>query len=390
MRNSRPRAAIIGVGHSKVYRRAEEPLGKLAVDAALSAIADAGLTPADIDGITTSPTHPAAGTGNIDGVHTVGTYFMIRALGIDPTYSDQGTFMLTQAIVQGVNAAAAGACKFALVFRALHNPDGRYGRITQSGAYGGDQWYNPYGSTGPTTVAQQLRRYMDKYGGTREDLGRFVVRNREQGLKNENGYWFQHRPERISLEDYLHARPISEPIGMLDCDIPIQGAAAFVITSGERAADYCDRPAYVLGTAISPEFFSPVTYPDTVESQIDAGRRMSAHLYDNANISVSDIDVANLYDGYSANVPFWADATGLCEEGQGLQWVADPGIPLNTSGGNLGSGRMHGVPHVMEGALQVMGRAGNRQVPDAAVSLVTVGGTHHAGGVIFGRDAGPR
>ncbi len=384
MSNEGARVAVVGFGHSKVYRRAEEPLGKLAVEAAREAVRDAGLDMSDIDGIATSPVHPAEGVGAVDGIHIVSTDFMTKALGLDPSYSDQGTFMLTQGFFQAMNAVAAGVCKYALVFRALHNPDGRYGRVSPGRAYGTDQWFTPYGSTGPTTIAQQLRRYMEKFGGTKEQLGTFVVRNRDQGLKNENSYWRQHRPERLTLDEYLGARPISEPMGMLDCDIPIQGAAAFVITSAERARDLTDRPGYVLASAVSPEFFSDVGYPETVESQIDVGRLMAAHLYANGQVGARDIDVANLYDGYSANVPFWADAMGLSEEGQGLQWIADPSIPLNTSGGNLGNGRMHGVPHMMDGAMQVMGRSGARQVEGAELSLVCIGGTHHAGVILFG------
>jgi acetyl-CoA acetyltransferase len=386
MRSRRARAAVIGFGHSKVYRRAEVPLGQLAIQAARLAIADAGLRVSDIDGVMTSPIHPAAGEASIDGVHIVSTYFMIKALGLDPSYCDQGGVMVTQAFVQGINAVAAGACNYALVFRALHNPHGRYGRTNPPYAYGNDQWYLPYGVTGPTTIAQELRRYMETFGGTREHLGAFVVRNRDQGLKNENGYWYQHRPERLTLDDYLAARPISEPLGVHDCDIPIQGAAAFIITSSDRASALAERPAYVLATAISPEFFSPVGYPDTFESQIDAGRWMAKHLYANADIGVRDIDVVNLYDGFSANVPFWADALGLCEHGHGLPWIANPNIPLNTSGGNLGNGRMHGVPHLMDGAMQVMGRSGIRQIKDAKISVVCIGGTHHAGGIVFGSE----
>lgn len=367
-----------------MFRRADIPLGRLAVAAARAAIADAGLQVVDIDGVTTSPSHPAGGgVGSIDGIQSVGTYFMVKALGLDPSYTDQGGVMLSQSFVQGVNAVAAGACKNVLVFRALHNPAGRYGRFAQAVASGADQWSTPYGSSGPSIVALLLQRYMDKYGGTKEQLGKFVVRNRDQGLLNENGFWSQHRQERLTLDQYMTARSITDPLGLHDCDIPVQGAGAFVITSAERARDLVARPAFVQGTAISPEFFSSVTYPHSLESQIDAGRRMARHLYSNAGITAADVEIANLYDGFSANVPFWADAMGLCAEGDGLAWVAHPHIPLNTSGGNLGSGRMHGVPHLMEGALQVMGRAGKRQVAGAETSLVTVGGTHHAGGVVF-------
>jgi acetyl-CoA acetyltransferase len=227
---------------------------------------------------------------------------------------------------------------------------------------------------------------MEHFGGTREHLGRFVVRNREYGLKNENSYWRQYNPVHLTLQEYLATRPISEPIGIYDCDIPVQGAAAFILTSAEIARDITERPAFVRGVAVSPEFYSDVGYPDTFESQIDAGRRMGDHLYQIAEVGPADVSVANLYDGYSANVPFWADALRLSGDGQGLQWIANPTIPLNTSGGNLGNGRMHGVPHLMDGAMQVMGRSGERQVQNTRISLVAIGGTHHAGGVIFGTD----
>lgn len=379
------KVAVVGLGHSKVYRRADEPLGKLAVDAARAAIVDAGLKASDIDGVVTAPAHPAAAGSAIDGIDLVGTDFMIKALKLDPSYSDEGTFMISQAFVQATNAVAAGVCNYALVFRALHNPDGRYGRMDGlSVAYGDGQWELPYGVSGPAIIAPLLQRYMDMHGGTREQLGTFVVRNRDQGLKNENSFWRQHRPERLTLEEYLNVRPISEPLGMHDCDLPVQGAGAYIITSDERARDLTDRPAYLLGSAVSPEFFSRVGYPLTVESQLDAGRRMGVSLYRNAGLGPGDIDVANLYDGFSANVPFWADSLGLSGDGQGLQWIADPHIPLNTSGGNLGNGRLHGVAHLMDGALQVMGRSGERQIEGAQTSLVAIGGTHHAGGFIFG------
>lgn len=386
MRENRAKVAVVGVGHSKVYRRAEEPLGKLAVDAARAAIADAGLKVSDIDGVATSPTHPAGGVGHTNGIHHVDTYFMIKALGLNPSYNDQGTFMVSQTFVQAVNAVAAGACNYALVFRALHNPDGRYGRFAPAVAAGDSQWELPYGASGPSNCGMLLRRYMDKYGGTREQLGTFVVRNRDNGLKWENGYWYQHRPERLTLDDYMNSRPIVEPMCIYDCDMPIQGAGAFIITSAERARDLPNKPAYVLGTAISPEFFSPVGFPLSLESQIEVGRIMGEHLYRNAGIGPKDVDVANLYDGFTPIVPFWAESLGFCAEGEALAWVADPDIPLNTSSGNQGAGRMHGIPHIYDSVLQVTGRAGIRQVPGAEVALAAIAPAHIGGGIVFGSE----
>lgn len=380
------RAAVIGIGFSKLYRRAEVPLGKLAVDAALAAIADAGLRPGDIDGVATAPVHPAALPQAVDGVSFVGVDFMIKALKLDPAWNDEGTFLVMQSFESAVHAVAAGTCTHALVFRALHNPSGRYGRMDIRTAYGPDQWYSTYGSSGSTAIAQSFHRYMHDFGGTKEMLGEFVLRNRRVGLKNPISWWRNNRPGELTMDEYLNDRIVSYPLGVLDCDLPIQGAGAVVITSAERARDLVAAPAYVTAMSYSPEFFSWVGYPDTWESNVEAGRRMGDHLWLNSGVGPADIDVANLYDGFSCNVAFMADSMRLSEPGQGLQWIAHPSIPLNTSGGNLGNGRLHGVIHLADGAEQVMGRAGERQVDGARLSLVTVGGTHHAGAVIFSDD----
>ncbi|MER8589807.1 thiolase family protein [Mesorhizobium sp. M1338] len=357
------------------------------MDAALAAITDAGLEVKDIDGVTTSPEHPVAGAGAVDGLEIVSPWFMINALKLNPSWSDLAGYLVAQSFVQAVNAVAAGACRFALVFRALHNPTGRYGRINPSVVRGGEQWSFPYGLTGPVRPAQQLRRYVHKYGGTKEQLGKFVVRNREHGLKNPNSYWRQHSPEHLTLDDYMNARPISEPLGMLDCDLPVQGAGAFVITSVDRAKSLVQRPAYVLGSTVCPEFFSPVFFSPRVEEEIDVARRMGKHLYANAGITVKDVDVANLYDGYTPMVAYFADAMGFCPEGEGLAWIADPDVPLNTSGGNQGCGRIQGVPHLMDSAMQVMGRSGERQVAGANIALACVGTPMESVSLVFSSEA---
>jgi acetyl-CoA acetyltransferase len=379
-----PGVAVVGLGHSPVFRRAEVPLGALAVGAALDAIADAGLTPADIDGVTTSPDYPAEGLAPAEGISQVGTAFMIDALRLHPRFVEEGGAIVSQSFAQAVNAIRAGACRYALVFRALHNPDGRYGRLVpQEYATGAGQWIAPYGMSGPTMMAQLIRRYMFEFGGTKEDLGRFVVSSRAYGLRNPNSYWAQHRPESISLDDYMNDRPISSPLGMLDCDLPVQGAAAFVLTSAERALDLTATPAHVLGSAVTPRFYSPTYFPATVEEELSVGREIAANLYQQADIGPDDFDVANLYDGFSAIAPFWADMMGLCEPGDGLAWVGAPSIPLNTSGGNLGNGRMHGIPHLYDGISQVMGRSTVRQVDDAELSLVTIASAHIGGAFVF-------
>src|SRR5690606_11868660 len=128
--------------------------------AALEAIASAGLQVSDIDGITTAPLHPAEGGGQAEGIHYVGTGYLSKALGLDPTYADQGYALITQAFVQAVNAVAAGTAKHVLVFRALHNPDGRYGRFDPTIAAGEGQFSMPYGLSAVSMAGLLMQRYM--------------------------------------------------------------------------------------------------------------------------------------------------------------------------------------------------------------------------------------
>jgi len=294
--------------------------------------------------------------------------------------------MVTQTFIQAVNAIAAGVSKYVLIFRSMHNPDGRYGRTDPTTVGGAAQFTFPYGATGPTGFAALQRRYMEKYGATREQLGAFVVRARETGLKWPDGYWYQRRPEPLTLDDYMNARPISEPMSIYDCDLPVQGAAAFVMTTADRAADLPGPAAYIRGTAVSPTFFDASSDWHTLEQYLEIGKTMAKHLYATAGVGPGDVDVANLYDGFSLIAPLWAEAFELCGEGEAFSWIADPTIPLNTSSGNLGAGRMHGSPHLMDGAMQVMGRSGERQVEGAEISLVAIAPTRIGGGVVFSRD----
>jgi acetyl-CoA acetyltransferase len=368
------RTAIVGVGHSKVYRHDEVTLGLLAVDACRKAIEDAGLTPADIDGVAVDPMSPFQGAGDVDGKSSVRPEFIISALGLDVCWYESVSGSISRALIEAINAVASGNCKAALAYRALHNPQGRYGQIAPAGAPGPAQYTFPYGLFAPAMYAHLWTRYMHDYGTTREQMAPFIVNNRQNALLWEHGYWYQHNPHPLSVEDYLNARMISEPLCLFDCDIPVQGCGAFVITSADRAPDLPHPPAYVSGWAL-PGGSSGSTYT-TLDVMRERATQLARRLYENAGVKVTDVDVANLYDGFSIFVPLWLETLGFCEEGEGFDFMTPDRIslngtlPLNTSSGNLGAGRMHGVPHYMDSVLQVMGRSGARQVKKADVALV--------------------
>ncbi|MBO0852573.1 MAG: thiolase family protein [Nocardia sp.] len=374
------RTAIVGVGHSAVHRRDEVSLGRLTLDAARAAVADAGLRLADIEGVVIDPVQPFDGAGRVDGRSFVSPQYIITNLGLDVTWHAEPEWSSTLgAVIEGANAVASGNCRAVLAVRAMHNPSGRYGHFELSEATEGFQYTLPYGVDAPARFAQLWTRYMHEYGTTREQMAPYIIQARNNGLLWEHGYWTQHQPTPLTENDYLSSRMISDPISVLDCDIPIQGCGAFVITSAERAPDLPHRPAYLRGWAV-PRRAAGSPQIMTLDEVREAATLFAKHLYRNARVGPDDIDVANLYDGFSIFVPLWLEMMGFCCAGEGFDFLTpdriglDGTLPVNTSGGNLGAGRMHGVPQVMDGVLQVMGRSGARQVSGAEVVLVTAGG----------------
>jgi acetyl-CoA acetyltransferase len=388
--------AIVGIGHSRVFRRAEVPLAHLAREAILAAVEDAGLALSDIDGIATNPNQPFEGAGSVDGIDLVTANLMRNALGLNTRWalSIVGS-TVGKTVIHTVNAVAAGACNYAIAFKALNNPMGRYGfmdptMISGQGHAGTNgQFVGTYGVTPVALAAFLMRRYMDKYNPRREDLGTFLVENRKLAMLWEWGYWRQYKPELLTLEQYMEARPVASTLGLYDCDLPVHGCAAMVITTPERARDLRHSPAYVLGTA------SPQPHIDNAnwlyEPYMEDGKHVARVLYESAGVSAADVSVVNMYDGFSIFVPMWMEAFGLCGEGEGFAILADRrsrldgALPVNTSSGNQGAGRMHGLPHIIDAALQVMGRSGERQIANPDISIAALGPLHDGAAMLFGR-----
>jgi acetyl-CoA acetyltransferase len=229
-------AAVVGIGHSPVTRYDDVPLGQLTMLACRAAIADAGLQVADIDGVACAPMQPFDSEGSsYEGRNLVTTSFVARALGLDPRWAVDVRGLVGQSFIEAVRAVEAGACDYALVFRALHSPKGSYGHTRQAGARGRAQFSAPYGVFAPGQFAPWWHEYRDRYGsGSREQMATFVVQARKHGLLYEHGYWRQHGAPQLNVEDYLSTPIVSTPMCRLDCDIPVQGCAAFVITTAGR------------------------------------------------------------------------------------------------------------------------------------------------------------
>jgi acetyl-CoA acetyltransferase len=374
-------AAVVGIGHSPVARFDEMPLGRLAVDACRAAIDDAGLKVSDIDGVVCAPMQPFdSESSSYQGRDVLTTSFLIPTMGLNIRWAEDVSGLVGQSFIEAVHAVESGACNYALIFRALHSPKGSYGFTTQTAARGRAQFSAPYGVFAPGMFAPWWHEYRDKYGtGSREQMATFVVQERQHGLLYEHSYWRQNKPIELTVEDYLNSPIVSTPMCVLDCDIPVQGCAAFVLTTGDRAAELPNSPAYVVGVS-APTMGSTGRVAElTFQKEEMCGAQVARELWRDTDFRQADVSVANLYDGFSIMTMLWLESLGFCGPGEAFDFIQDGRIaldgqlPLNPNGGSLGAGRMHGAAHLVDSIQQVQGRAGLCQVSGAQVALASIG-----------------
>ena len=372
-------AAIIGTGYSAIARHGSRPLGALALEALTAAAAEAGVKVEDIDGLCafTSPAR-IGGPTPIDGIDVVtGPYLTsllpLRKLRWSCSIAP-GSFL--GAVVEARNAIAAGQCDIVAVWRAMHNPPGRYGRFTASSGAGIDQFTAPYGlSDNITAIALPYSRYMALYGAARRDMATVVVNSRKNAASNADAVFYR-RP--VTEEEYLDSRMISEPLSLLDCDMPVDGCGVVLVgamsTSGGGNFESVRIKA---GSATLTRQASTVRYDLSVLQE--GARLVGENLWQEAGLGPQDVNVVNVYDGFSFFIYLWLEGLGFCGEGEAPAFVQGGRIdvtgplPLNTSGGSLGMGRLHGPPQVIESVRQLQGRCGERQVERPEVAVATNG-----------------
>jgi len=392
---ARNQVALVGYAQSTIVRHADRPLGSVAVDTARAAIADAGLTVADVDGFTTGSILPSAGgQASVDGVSIVTANWMAEALRVNPRFCAgfQGYGQIPGAVSLAVNAVASGAAEVVVMHRALHNPPkGRYHANPMTQAAGGNQWTAPQGYWGPLSmIALPYNEYLQRYGAKRESMAEVVVEARANGARIPWSFWYD-RP--ITVDDYLDARVISDPICMYDCDIPVDGVAAFVFTTAERARDLPHPPVYVAGYGMGTPKRHRIPTHWPLDDIMGIAAETVARLWEQSGLTVADLDVPQLYDGFSPFIWFWLEALGFCPAGEAHRFVQDGGIrardgglPVLSGGGALGNGRMHGVPQMLECYLQLAQRAGDRQLPSVNVGLACHSSPHWGGAVLYSRE----
>lgn len=377
--SGRGRIAFAGVGFSAIQRGSTTALGELAQAAIANAIADAGLTAAAIDGLATYSTPTAVGAVSREGIEVVGPEYVLANCAVGPVrwYAYLNGGLVTAAIVEAAMALLGGACSYALVWRAMHHagaaPRGRAAPATVSG---NAEFGAPYGcSTGVQWHALAYRRYVERFGATRAQLAALALNSRRNANSNEHAFF---RDQPLDFDAYMKARMIADPLCLLDCDIPVQACVAMVMTTADRARDLRNKPAWLAGFSMNAAARAPIV-EYTLLDYFDVGRASAQQLWASAGVGPADVDAAMLYDGFAPSTLYWLEAAGFCPQGEAARFIQDGRIaidgelPVNTFGGSLSQGRLHGMGHAVEAVLQASGRAGPRQVKDPNVICVFAG-----------------
>jgi acetyl-CoA acetyltransferase len=229
-------------------------------------------------------------------------------------------------------------------------------------------------------LSMVCRRHMELYGTTKEQLGWLAVNSRRNAGLNPSAVY----RDPITMDDYLNARPVSSPFGLLDCDVPVDGSIACVLSPAAYGPDAPNRAPRIEAVGGSPGtggWFHRPDYPRM--ASVDA----AAEMWGRTDLGPADVATAQLYDGFTFLTLAWLEALGLCGEGEagpfveGAERIAlDGSLPLNTYGGQLSAGRMHGYWVLHEACLQMRGQAGDRQIPTRPeVAVIGVGGGPIAG-----------
>ncbi len=393
---ARNKVAIVGYAQSQIERHASKSLGALAVETARQAIADAGLAVGQIDGFVTGALFPTSGAHTVqDGVSVVSANWMAEHLGADPAYAAgfQGFGQIPGSVAMATNAVASGAADYVLLHRALHNPRGSYHGNPMTHARGSAQWNAPQGFFGPLAmIALPYNEYLQRYGAKREAMAAVIVEARKNGARIPWSYW---HGKPLTEQEYLDAPQLFDPICRYDCDIPVDGVATFVLTSAERAKDGPHRPVHVSGYALGQPTTPRLPLHWPLDDIMGVGAQMTRRLWESAGIGPQDVDLPQVYDGFSPFVWFWLELLGICPVGEAHRFVQDGGIdsdkpdavPVLSGGGALGNGRIHGVPQMLECYLQLSGRAGERQRDGVSIGVACHSSPHYGGAVVYSAEA---
>jgi acetyl-CoA acetyltransferase len=379
------RTAVVGVGYTPFTRRSGKSVLALAAEACRNAIADAGLEPKAIDGVASysvlNDSVPSQSVATVLGLPTQRYVLDLQLGGQAPS------FMLMQAAM----AVESGVAEYVVAYRALNGLSGiRVGSSQFAGPAA--QYRYPIGFTAyPQYMAMWARRYMIETGATEDDLAAVPIQQRKYAALNDRA--MVRAP--LTLEQYHVSDYVAEPFRVPDCTREVDGACAVVVTSLENARALNHPPAVIQGAAYACGHRSGLDIGDGLLWE-DYSRNYTSFLADDlwtsAQLAPSDATFAEIYDCFSSTVLIGLEGLGLVPRGEAGPFVRsgatalDGRLPVNTNGGLLCEGYLHGMNTVAEAILQIQGRGGTRQVDHNDVCVVTSGGMMDGSALVLTGD----
>jgi acetyl-CoA acetyltransferase len=382
-------AYISGIGMSQVGVRLTRSALGLTVDAVKEALADAGLTLEQIDGVATYP----GKMPSFLGFSPVSTDDVIEVLGLKTRWHIGAAEATAQlgAITEAANAVKAGLARHIICFRtvyeaaALARPEEFPPMERREGVTGGSQWVSPFGAfSAACWTAQFAMRHIKRYGMTREQLAQVALNDHANAALNPRA--IVKKP--LTLDEYMSARMISSPFCLYDCDRFTDASTVVIVSAGDALDEVTATPIRIAASAGSCERYSW----DQAEwaSAYPTGR----DLWKNSDYSKDDVDTVQFYDGFAFQPITWLEGLGFCDVGEGHRFIEggqriarDGELPMNTGGGQLGWGRLHGFGFAFESVVQLRGQGGERQIAgDPRVAVATSGGGPMAAALLLARD----
>jgi acetyl-CoA acetyltransferase len=381
-------AYISGIGQSEIGVKLQRHPLLLTLDAVKEALAEAGLTIAQIDGVSTYPGRAMT----LLGFSPVGTDELIDALGIRARWHAGGGEITSQlgAVVAAATAVQAGLARHVICFRtvyeaaAMARPD-EYPSLRRERVDGASQWFAPFDALSAANwTAQYAMRHVKRYGLTREQLAQIALTDRKHAALNPRALFGQ----PLTMEQYLAARIVSTPLCLYDCDRFTDASTVLIVSAGGALDEIRCTPIRIDAMAGGVERYS--------WDQADwmACYATGAELWKHTDYKPKDVDTVQLYDGFSFQALAWLESLGFCEVGEGGRFIEggqrialDGELPFNTFGGQIGAGRLHGFGFAHESVVQLRGNGGARQIPgDPRVAVCTSGGGPLATALLLAKD----
>ncbi len=382
-------AYITGIGISEVGVRLTRSAMGLTMDAIKAAVADAGLTLSQIDGVSTYPGKMQA----FLGFSPIGVDEVIEACGLKTRWHTGAAESTAQlgAITDAAAAVRSGLARHVICFRtvyeaaALSRPDEFPPLERRKDVTGNSQWVSPFGAfSAACWTAQFAMRHMKRYGMTREQLAQVAINDHRNASLNPSAIV----KEPLTMEKYMEARLISTPFCLYDCDRFTDASTVVIVSAGDALDEVTCTPIRIAASAGSCERYSW----DQAEwaSAYPTGRA----LWENTDYTVNDLDTIQFYDGFAFQPITWLEGLGICEIGEGHKFIEggtrialDGELPMNTGGGQLGWGRLHGFGYAYESVVQLRGQGGARQIKgEPKLAVATSGGGPMAAAILLAKD----